>query len=56
MMDQIFSNKKIFYIQIILLFLMFAWVLFFIGDLKSLLNPTSVKKDLPFKVTYLIFL
>ena len=55
MMDQIFSNKKIFYIQIILLFLMLAWVLFFIGDLKSLLNPTSVEKDLLFKVTYLIF-
>ena len=55
MMDQIFSNKKIFYIQIILLFLMLAWILFFIGDLKSLLNPTSVDKDLPFKVPYLIF-
>ena len=55
MMDQIFSNKKIFCIQIILLFLMLAWVLFFIEDLKSLLNPTSVEKDLPFKVTYLIF-
>lgn len=55
MNDQIFSKKKISYIQILLLFLMLAWVLFFIKDLKSLLNPISIEKDLPFKVTYIIF-
>ncbi len=55
MNDQIFSKKKISYIQILLLFLMLAWVLFFIKDLKSLLNPISIEKDLLFKVTYIIF-
>lgn len=55
MNDQIFSKKKISYIQILLFFLMLAWVLFFIKDLKSLLNPISIEKDLLFKVTYIIF-
>ena len=55
MMDQIFSNKKIFYIQIILVLFVLAWILLSIDDLKSILNPNYTEKDLVFKISYMIF-
>ena len=55
MNDQIFNKKQLSLINIVLVFFIFAWVLFSIDDLKLILNPNYTKKDLVFKISYMIF-
>ncbi len=55
MNDQIFNKKQLSFIKIVLVLFILAWVLFSIDDLKSILNPNYTKKDLVFKISYMIF-
>lgn len=55
MNDQIFNKKQLSFIKIVLVLFILAWVLFSIDDLKLILNPNYTKKDLVFKISYMIF-
>ena len=55
MNDQIFNKKQLSFIKIVLVLFILAWVLFSIDDLKLILNPNYTKKDLVFKISYIIF-
>lgn len=55
MNDQIFNKNQLSFIKIVLVLFILAWVLFSIDDLKLILNPNYTKKDLVFKISYMIF-
>ena len=55
MNDQIFNKKQLSFIKIVLVLFILSWVLFSIDDLKLILNPNYTKKDLVFKISYMIF-
>ena len=55
MNDQIFNKKQLSFIKIVLVLFILAWVLFSIDDLKLILNPNYTKKDVVFKISYMIF-
>lgn len=55
MNDQIFNKKQLSFIKIVLVLFILAWVLFSIDDLKLILNPNYTKKDLVFKISYMLF-